>query len=110
MVESSPLLTAEQEMSYGKAMRMFMQVEQIREHVNKINNNSTETTEPVTDIQLASIIGCPIKVLQNMSRYAVVSQNRLINCNLRLVLAVVSRYRSAGISNAEVFVSLNISI
>lgn len=98
-VEDQPLLTADQELQYGKAMRMWVQVEQMRTHMGY--NNSTGATIPVSNADLAAVIGCSANMLGNMSRYADVSKTRLVNSNLKLVLAVVSRYRTAGIPNAE---------
>ena len=100
-VENQPLLTAEQELQYGKAMRMWIQVEQMRAHMSLTNFNSTGSAVPITDEELAAVIGCSPTILGNMSRYADVSKTRLINSNLKLVLAVVSRYRTAAIPNAE---------
>ena len=100
-VENQPLLTAEQELQYGKAMRMWIQVEQMRAHMSLTNFNSTGSAVPITDAELAAVIGCSPTILGNMSRYADVSKTRLINSNLKLVLAVVSRYRTAAIPNAE---------
>lgn len=98
-VEGQPLLTADQELQYGKAMRMWVQVEQMRTHMGQ--DNSTGSAIPVSNVELAAVIGCSANMLGNMSRYAEVSKTRLINSNLKLVLAVVSRYRTAGIPNAE---------
>jgi RNA polymerase sigma factor (sigma-70 family) len=98
-VENQPLLTADQELQYGKAMRMWVQVEQMRTHMEQ--DNSTGAAVPVTNAELAAVIGCSATMLGNMSRYAEVSKTRLVNSNLKLVLAVVSRYRTAGIPNAE---------
>jgi|Transcript_17238 RNA polymerase primary sigma factor len=98
-VENQPLLTAEQELQYGKAMRMWVQVEQMRNHMQL--NNTTGLAVPVSDAEIANIIGCSEAIIGNMSRYAEVSKTRLVNSNLKLVLAVVSRYRTAGIPNAE---------
>ena len=100
-VENQPLLTADQELQYGKAMRMWIQVEQMRNHMSSTNFNSTGSAVPISDEELAAVIGCSPTVLGNMSRYADVSKTRLINSNLKLVLAVVSRYRTAAIPNAE---------
>ena len=98
-VETQPLLTADQEMQFGKAMRMFVQVEQMRAHMSV--DNTTGISVPVSNEELAVAIGCSPSTLGNMSRYAGISKTRLINSNLKLVLAVVSRYRTAGIPNAE---------
>jgi DNA-directed RNA polymerase sigma subunit (sigma70/sigma32) len=100
-VENQPLLTAEQELQYGKAMRMWVQVEQMRTHMTNDRSTSTDFPLPVTDADMAQVIGCSEAMLGNMSRYAEVSKHRLVNSNLKLVLAVVSRYRTANIHNAE---------
>ena len=124
-VENQQLLTAEQELTYGKALRMWIQVEQIRKTMKEklsvhdpvllnpsdldplglnpgdhiIENRTTEAV--VTDEQLANAIGCTTVTLLKMSKFADISKTRLVNSNLKLVLAIVSRYRTAGIPNAE---------
>jgi RNA polymerase primary sigma factor len=104
-VENQQLLTAEQELQYGKALRMWIQVEQIRtqmkEKVVVDPENPDAVDLEITDEELSSAIGCSIMTLQKMSKFGEVSKTRLVNSNLKLVLAVVSRYRTAGIPNAE---------
>eukprot|EP01036_Dinobryon_divergens_P029233 gene29233-38301_t len=51
--------------------------------------------------ELAKIISCSTLTLDKMSKYARVSKSRLVNSNLKLVLAIVSRYRSSSIPNSE---------
>lgn len=96
-VEEQPLLTATEELQYGKSLRLWSQVEQLRDQYN----NDSSRAFPIDDEELASVIGCSVSTLEKMGPYADVSKNRLVNCNLKLVLAVVSRYRTAGIPNAE---------
>ena len=129
-VENQQLLTAEQELNYGKAVFMWQKVEQIRktmkeklpvvhdpgvfipsdddlnplDHHNAgehIFENRTITEVDITDEQLANAIGCSTVTLLKMSKFADISKTRLVNSNLKLVLAIVSRYRTAGIPNAE---------
>merc|ERR1711998_749083 len=45
--------------------------------------------------------GCSELTLEKMERYGRLSKAKLVNSNLKLVLAVVSRYRTSGIPNAE---------
>ena len=99
-VDHQPLLTAHEELQYGKALRMWMQVETMREQLEE-EARAAGSDEPVQDKDLARIIGCSVSTLEKMGPYADVSKARLVNCNLRLVLAVVSRYRTAGIPNGE---------
>jgi hypothetical protein len=54
-VENQPLLTADQELQYGKAMRMWVQVEQMRTHMSQDNSSGSVVT--VTDDELAAVIG-----------------------------------------------------
>ena len=104
-VENQQLLTAEQELQYGKALRMWIQVEQIRAQMKEKAVVDPESPDALvneaTDEELALCIGCSITTLLKMSKFAEVSKTRLVNSNLKLVLAVVSRYRTAGIPNAE---------
>ena len=106
-VESQQLLTAEQELQYGKALRLWIHVEQIRKTMKEeliVDPNNPEGFIEVADIadeKLANAIGCSLSTLQKMSKFATISKTRLVNSNLKLVLAIVSRYRTAGIPNAE---------
>jgi RNA polymerase primary sigma factor len=99
-VDNQPLLTAHEELQFGKALRMWSQVETMREQLEE-EGRAEGNTAPVSDKQLANIIGCSVSTLEKMGPYADASKSKLINCNLRLVLAVVSRYRTAGIPNGE---------
>ena len=96
-VQNQPLLSAEQELQYGKALQMWTQVEQMREKLQIQNNCS----EKMSNEELAKIISCSAVTLDKMSKYARVSKSRLVNSNLKLVLAIVSRYRSSSIPNSE---------
>ena len=106
-VENQQLLTAEQELQYGKALRLWIHVEQIRKTMKEkliVDPNNPEGFIEVADIadeKLANAIGCSLSTLQKMSKFATISKTRLVNSNLKLVLAIVSRYRTAGIPNAE---------
>ena len=55
----------------------------------------------VSDDELCEVLQCPPAKLQKIQQYYVVARERLVNSNLKLVLAVVSRYRSSNIPNAE---------
>ena len=109
-VESQQLLTAEQELQYGKALRLWIHVEQIRktmkeklivDHQHPNNPEGFIEVADIADEKLANAIGCSLSTLQKMSKFATISKTRLVNSNLKLVLAIVSRYRTAGIPNAE---------
>eukprot|EP01038_Epipyxis_sp_PR26KG_P007882 gene7882-10698_t len=108
-VEEQPLLNAEQEIQYGKALRMWLQVELLREHlqhrlnlnINNDNNSSINHIDSINNEELSKAIGCSSITLDKMSKYAEISKNKLINSNLKLVFSVVSRYRTSSIPNAE---------
>jgi RNA polymerase primary sigma factor len=110
-VEEQPLLTAEQEFQYGKALRMWVQIENMRTHLRyQRQNNYTElygSTAATTmdckicDEELSKTLGCSMTTLEKTTRFADISKARLINSNLKLVLAIVSRYRTSSIPNAE---------
>ena len=55
----------------------------------------------ISEDDLAAEVGCTKSTLDKMQRCAEISRTRLLNCNLKLVLAVVSRYRTSTIPNAE---------
>ena len=97
-VESQPLLTADQEQLYGRALRMWTLVEQKREF---LMNNSLYNNTIVSNDNLASCVGCSAQSLEKMEKVADLSKIKLVNSNLKLVLAIVSRYRTSGIPNSE---------
>lgn len=96
-VEAQPLLTAEQELKYGKALKMWLQLERIRVKFQTELNMTTR----MTDLELSKQLGCSESTLQKMYKYSQLSKVRLCNSNMKLVLAVVSRYRSSNIANSE---------
>jgi len=168
-VESQPLLNAEQELQYGKVLRMWMQIEQIREQLQlkgllscaeleelegsialedlEFLSNAHEeeeaalaaaaavreaqgggllgrvplapsdmesplpqslfaldekkVTSKISNEELALAVGIPTERLEKLLRFAETCKTRLVNSNLKLVLAVVSRYRTSAIPNAE---------
>jgi len=55
----------------------------------------------ITNDDLAEAVGCAPKTLEKIQRCAEIARTRLVNSNLKLVLAIVSRYRTSGIPNAE---------
>lgn len=96
-VEDQPLLTAEQEFQYGKALQMWKQVEKLRTQVQV----KLHVEHRISNYELSTAIGCSLTTLDKMEKYADISKTRLVNSNLKLVLAIVSRYRTAQISNSE---------
>lgn len=96
-VEEQPLLTAEQEFQYGKALQMWKQVEQLRTQVQV----KLHVEHRLSNDELSTAIGCSLTTLEKMEKYADISKTKLVNSNLKLVLAIVSRYRTAQISNSE---------
>lgn len=158
------MLTNEQEIQYGKALRMWQKTEQLREKMQnmreeqdlalrgcgsdggeaeavsamttmgmdgfedgegvKLVEAATPTPIPtkakksgrkkawskqvevnpqyaVSDEELAEVLNCSVEKLNKIQQYYDVAKTRLVNSNLKLVLAVVSRYRSSNIPNAE---------
>jgi RNA polymerase sigma factor (sigma-70 family) len=96
-VETQPLLTAEQELQYGKALKMYIQVEKLRNQMQIKAGPSHIITNEDLSIRLNS----SVVALERMMNYADMSRTKLLNSNLKLVLAVVSRYRTSVIPNAE---------
>ena len=94
-VEAQPLLTAVQEVQYGKAMSMWLKIEKSRTEMEE------KFGRKLTNDELAEKIECPTDTLDKMSKCADIAKNRLVNSNLKLVLAVVSRYRTSAIPNSE---------
>ena len=165
-VENQPLLTAEQEIAYGKALKLWIAIEKKRDElyeskalnaslglsslleseddigddiISDHNENSNVDSDvgannyfhndkrrdemdmednifrsnikskskeenaeiDVTFKELAKSVGCSEITLMKMQKYGELSKSKLVNSNLKLVLAVVSRYRTSGIPNAE---------
>lgn len=179
-VEQQPLLTNEQEIKYGRALRMWQKVEELREKMQIVkieqedaeaeaaeaaeealaaaaaslvsqgdlgdegdlsngsygfqsDASSTDEMEAtidgrrsaemkkskkrtkkelqqlaaydrryaVADEELAEVLKCSTQKLARIQAYHEAAKERLVNSNLKLVLAVVSRYRSSNIPNAE---------
>jgi len=97
-VEEQPLLTAEQELQYGKAMKMGSQVEMMRDTLQtKVGYDATK----INNEDIAKAVGCSTLTVEKMSRYSNICRTRMVNSNLKLVLAVVSRYRTSQIPNSE---------
>lgn len=96
-VDEQPLLTAEQEKLYGKSIKMWNYVMEARRKLEQeLGSNSSVSIE-----QLAKTVGCSVMTLSKMSSFAYYSHRRLVECNYRLVLSIVSRYRRSGIENIE---------
>jgi RNA polymerase primary sigma factor len=99
-VQAQPLLKPEQEFLFGRTIKMWSQVEHIREQLLKQKTfylgNGTISNE-----ELANALGCSTETIEKIYRYAEISKTKLVNSNLKLVLAIVSRYRTAAIPNAE---------
>jgi RNA polymerase primary sigma factor len=55
----------------------------------------------ISDAELAEALDCSVEKIEKIAKYQEVAMNRLVNSNLKLVLAVVSRYRSMAIPNVE---------
>ena len=101
-VETQELLSPEQELLFGKAVKLQAQVEQIRGTLTeKLDLMQDKAALDSADEELAKTLGVSVATLKKMERYADYAKGRLVNSNLKLVLAIVSRYRTAGIPNAE---------
>lgn len=98
-VEAQPLLTAEQELQYGKALKMWINVEKKRGELSDILD--LDENRLVSNEELALSVGCSVVTLQKMQKFADIAKAKLVNSNLKLVLAVVSRYRTSSVPNSE---------
>jgi RNA polymerase primary sigma factor len=96
-VEEQPRLSAVQELQYGKAVAMWSKVQLMRTRLQ----GKLGKSEPLSDEEMAGYIGCSVVTLEKMCKYADISKSRLVDSNLKLVLAIVSRYRSSAIANSE---------
>jgi RNA polymerase primary sigma factor len=95
-VNTHPLLTAEQEYGYGKAVSMWRQVEEMKDRLQARLN-----VDKVSDEELAKSLNCSIEAIERINDQAEYAKSKFIQSNLKLVMAVVSRYRTSNIPNNE---------
>lgn len=95
-VERQPLLNQEQELQYGKAVAMWNKVKKLAADTTSVAAVATMTSQEIADAA-----GLPLETVEKMQKFESVAMNKLINSNLKLVLAVVSRYRNINIANSE---------
>ena len=83
----------------------FLSARDVPVHVEEVSaeEDRDETADEcfITEEEVAESMGCSTKTLDKIQRCAEISRIRLVNSNLKLVLAVVSRYRTSAIPNAE---------
>jgi RNA polymerase sigma factor (sigma-70 family) len=96
-VDTQHLLTPEQETQYGKAIKMWLYVESIKQKLQK----ELGPYQNVTMEQLTKELGCSELTLLKITKYAETARYKMINCNMKLVLSIVSRYRKHNIPNFE---------
>lgn len=106
-VANQQLLTVQQEQQYGKVLKMWSHVKQVKEELEANLTAVVPADMPIPTIsneELAQVVGCSVTTLQKMEKYAEISKLKLVNSNLRLVLSVVSRYRASNIPNVELII------
>jgi len=96
---SEPLLS-------GSAMTVGAQTQHVDEKKIKRSlaieeEDCGESECLISDEEVAAAVGCSTQTLEKIQRCAEISRQRLVNSNLKLVLAIVSRYRTSSIPNAE---------
>lgn len=96
-VQKQPLLSAKQEFQFGRALQMWTKIEESRINLQRLRNSSEKTSNE----ELAKFNSYTVAQLEQLYKCAMIAKYKLVNSNLRLVLAVVSRYRSTSISNSE---------
>lgn len=95
-VDVQPMLTKEQELRYGKAIVMSNFVD---EKLRKLEDENGKEFETVEDV--ARDMQCSVSTLEKIVKYGQIAKRRLHDSNLKLVLAVVSRYRQHNIPLQE---------
>jgi RNA polymerase primary sigma factor len=95
-VNTHSLLTAEQEYGYGKAVSIWRQVEAMRKRLQ-----ANLDVGRVSDEELAKSLSCSIEAVERINDQAEYAKSKFIQSNLKLVMAVVSRYRTSNIPNNE---------
>lgn len=81
-VDTQPLLTAEEEFAYGKAIQMSSRMENIKS--KSVTDGSINAY--ITDEELATYLGVSLETLGKIAPYGEFAKNRMINSNLKLVL------------------------
>jgi RNA polymerase nonessential primary-like sigma factor len=82
-----PLLTAEQELSYGRRVQQLMMLQQQRAELAKQLDQ-----EPSLEAWAAAV-GCSTVTLQQQHRSGERAKRRMIEANLRLVVSVAKKYQ-----------------
>jgi RNA polymerase primary sigma factor len=100
-VDTQRLLTAEQELQYGKAIKMWQHVEKTKLQLQQNSSYLLHATNLTIEEEVSHYLGCSTVTLLKIQKYAQIARYRLINCNMKLVLSVVSRYRKHGLANFE---------
>mmetsp|Transcript_8568 Transcript_8568/g.11932 ORF Transcript_8568/g.11932 Transcript_8568/m.11932 type:complete len:408 (+) Transcript_8568:104-1327(+) len=96
-VQKQPLLSAKQEYQFGRALQMWTKIEESRINLQRQRNSSEKTSNE----ELAKFNSYTVAQLEQLYKCAMIAKYKLVNSNLKLVLAVVSRYRSTSIPNSE---------
>lgn len=98
-ISNQPLLSAKQEYQLGRAIQFWNRLENVR--ASLCERLRAKNVSAISDSDLAIYIGCNPEEIGKMRKYYELSKRRLLLSNLKLVLAVVSRYRTSLISNSE---------
>jgi RNA polymerase nonessential primary-like sigma factor len=82
-----PLLTHEQEISYGNQVQRMLQLQAQRQRLAEARGRS------VSDTELATDVGIELQQLQAALRSGERAKRRLVEANLRLVVSVAKKYQ-----------------
>jgi len=87
----------------AEAANHFVSARDVPVHEEEEEEDGDEVVDElfISEEEVAESMGCSTKTLEKIRRCAEISRIRLVNSNLKLVLAVVSRYRTSAIPNAE---------
>ena len=85
----------------AEAANHFVSARDVPVHEEEEDGDEVVDELFISEEEVAESMGCSTKTLEKIRRCAEISRIRLVNSNLKLVLAVVSRYRTSAIPNAE---------
>ncbi len=86
-----PLLTHEEEISFGKQVQQMMQLQELKEKIQHEQATSLSNAEWATQAEISEVD------LQRILRQGAIAKKRMIEANLRLVVAIAKKYQKRNL-------------
>ncbi len=86
-----PLLTHEEEISFGKQVQQMMQLQELKEKLQQEQGESLNNTEWATQAGISEVD------LQRILRRGAAAKKKMIEANLRLVVAIAKKYQKRNL-------------